>query len=443
MGFGRLTSKRQMRRAILLGIAALCALTAVGIAVAASSAPSTPTILTHPANPTNQTSASFTYSSQAGVTFQCALDGAAFTTCPASGVSYPGPLAPGSHAFKVQAVSGSRTSSAASYTWVVDTTPPTATISFPESGFTYSPSAFNQGCPGGICGKVRDGHGVVAVAISIRQGAGQWWGGSSFNKASETFNAASVESPGANATGWSYPFSLPPDGNYTVHVRATDEAGNVTPAASQAEASFTIQSSTPPAPTITSGPEEETAAKSATFSFSDSAPGVTFLCGRDERVFTACTSPKTYEPIAQGEHTFYVEAKNAAGIVSPASTYRWTVVKGFVITGNLVGALAPGVSQPLALTIENPNGKKMQLSSLTVTVNPGSTKSGCDGPANLQVTQSNASETNTLTVPAKGRATVPSGTVTAPQVLMKDLSTNQDACKGATFTFTYSGTGHS
>jgi hypothetical protein len=444
MRLRRLTSKRQIRRVLLLGIAAVCALTAVGIALAAAAAPPAPTIIAHPANPTNQTSAAFTYSdSQAGVTFQCSLDGAAFAACPAGGVSYPGPLAVGSHSFKVQAVAGAKTSSAASYSWVIDTTAPTATIAFPVSGATYTPSAWSAGCPGGICGKARDVHGVVSVVVSIQQGSGLWWGGSSFNKTSETFNAATLESPGTGSTGWTYPLSAPADGSYTIHVRATDEAGNVIPAASQVVATFAIQSETPPAPTITSGPEEETAAKTATFTFTDAAPNVSFLCAKDEHVFTPCTSPKLYERVAQGEHTVYVEAKNAAGVLSAATEYSWTVVKGFVISGNLAGALAPGVSQPLPLTIENPNGKKLFLTNLKVTVEPGSTKPGCDGPTNLQVTQSNASESNTLAVPAKGKVSVPSGTVTAPQVLMKNLATNQDACKGATFTFTYSGNGHS
>jgi hypothetical protein len=441
MRLRRLTSKRQIRQALLLGLAAVCALTAVGIALAASSAPATPTILTHPANPTNQTSASFTYSGQAGVSFQCAIDGGTFAACPAAGITYPG-LAAGSHAFKVQAVSATKTSAAATFTWTIDTTPPTVTLSFPVSGNTYTASAWNEGC-GGICGKAQDSHGVVSVVVSIQQGSGMWWGGSSFNKTSETFNSATVQSPGNNSTGWTYPLGLPPDGSYTIHVRASDEAGNVISVGSQLTATFAVQTSTPPAPVITAGPEEETSAKSATFSFTDNAANVTFLCARDERNFAPCTSPKAYEPVAQGEHTFYLEAKNAAGVVSSTTVYTWTVVKGFTITGSLAGALAPGVSQPLPLTIENPNAKKMFLTNLKVTIQAGSTKPGCDGPTNLQVTQSDASESNTLVVPGRGKVTVPSGTVTAPQVLMMNLATNQDACKGATFTFSYNGNGHS
>src|SRR6185437_16197846 len=50
----------------------------------------------------------------------------------------------------------------------------------------------------------------------------------------------------------------------------------------------------------------------------------------------------------------------------------------------------------------NPNTKPITVTGLQVTVAPGSTKAGCDGPTNLQVTQSNASSSNIFTVPAKG-----------------------------------------
>jgi hypothetical protein len=438
-------SVRRRARNSAVTAALLAAFTAVGIALAAAPAVSEPRITSAPAGLTSQTSATFAFSdSQAGVSFQCQIDGSSFTSC-ASGVKYTG-LAEGNHAFKVQAVSGTKTSSAASYKWTVDSTPPSPSITFPADGGVYNGSGWAEGCPiAGACGKVKDAQGVSDVVVSIRQGSGNWWGGASFNKTSETFNAATLETPGAKSSAWRYPIALPPAGSYTVHVRASDEAGNTTPAGSQAQGSFTIKTSAPPVPTIQSGPEAETSEKSATFSFGDSEAGVSFLCAKDEAKFTACTSPKTYETASQGEHSFFVQARDAAGNVSAAAQYSWTVfTKAFSIEGKLSGTLAPGVSQPLALTITNPNTKPIIVTGLQVTVAAGSTKAGCDGPANLQVTQSNASSSNTITVPAKGgKTTVPSGTVSAPQVLMRNLATNQDACKGATFTFDYSGSAHS
>src|SRR5579862_1165237 len=122
-------SSRPQSVLALLGVVGL--LVAVGITVLvtgafAASTPPTPTInaASEPPNPTKQTSASFAFSdTQAGVTFQCSLDGARFTAC-ASPQPYPG-LAAGSHQFQVEAVANNKASGAASYSWTVDLTPPT------------------------------------------------------------------------------------------------------------------------------------------------------------------------------------------------------------------------------------------------------------------------------------------------------------------------------
>jgi hypothetical protein len=65
----------------------------------------TATIETHPQNPTKSTSAEFTYdSSSASAEFECSLDSAvSFSSCEASGETYAGPLAAGSHTFRVRA----------------------------------------------------------------------------------------------------------------------------------------------------------------------------------------------------------------------------------------------------------------------------------------------------------------------------------------------------
>lgn len=436
-------SRFGLRSALAAAVAAVALTAWIALASAASTV-AEPTITSHPSELTNSTSAHFTYSdSQAGVSFQCQLDGAGFTACPSAGITYSG-LEQGSHSFKVRAVSGTKTSSAAAFKWLVDTTPPTATLTFPENGGIYGSSNWRCSSGVGLCGKAKDAQGVTAVLVSIRQGSGNWWGGASFDKTSETFNAAALESPGSSTTSWSYSFGLPPAGTYTVHVRAIDSAGNTTPAESQASATFTVKTDAPPAPVVTSGPEAETSSTSATFAFSDGQAGVTFLCALDTKNFSSCSSPKTYASVALGAHTFYVEARDAAGNTSAATTYSWNVNRPFMVEGDLTGELAPGISSPLHLTITNPNSQAITITSLHVTVQPGSTKAGCDGTTNTQVTQSNVSESNTLKVAGKGgKVTIPSGTVTAPEVLMKDLATNQDACKGASFTFSYSGNGHS
>jgi hypothetical protein len=82
------------------------------------SPPSTPTITSEPSNPTTSTSATFKFTdSVAAVTFECSLDGSAYSTC-ASPKSYTG-LSYGSHTFKVEAVNSGGTSSPASYIWTI------------------------------------------------------------------------------------------------------------------------------------------------------------------------------------------------------------------------------------------------------------------------------------------------------------------------------------
>jgi hypothetical protein len=283
------------------------------------------------------------------------------------------------------------------------------------------------------------------VIVSIQQqSSGRWWNGSRFEKASEYFLAAALASPGAGSTNWTYAFAFPTEGSYIVHVRASDVVGNSTPQASQVSATFSIDVP-PPTPVISSGPETHTTSTSATFTFSDAEEGVSLLCRVDGGSFAKCSSPKAYTSLSAGTHTFYVEAKDPVGNISSAS-YSWSVEtsgKAFTIEGGVSGPLAPGVSQPLPLIISNPNSSTIYVTSILVSVHAGSSSIGCDGPANLQVAQSNATSTNALAVPAGGRVTLPSGSVTAPQVLMRDLMTNQDACKGAVFTFNYSGSAHS
>jgi hypothetical protein len=415
--------------------------------------PPAPTITSHPADPTNQGTAQFAYAdAQSGVTFQCQLDGGSFGSCPTSGISY-GSLSERSHTFKVKAVGGSKTSSTTSYSWTVDTTAPSVSISFPDSGTTLAGGDWGAHCPShaAICGSARDGGGVSAVTISIQRDGGKWWGGSAFAQTAETFVNTSVDQRGRSSVRWSYSLPLPADGSYTVHVRASDQAGNQTSPASQSVTRFSLDTTPPPVPTITAQPAASTTSREASFSFTDVEQGTTLLCRRDGGRYDRCTSPLSYRGLSLGTHSFQVQARDAFGNTSAPASYSWTIVKElakeegkpFTVSGNASGPLAPGTSQPLAITLSNPNSVTITVTGLTVSAAPGSSKAGCDGPTNLALTQSNLSEAKALTIPAGGHATLPSGAISAPQVLMRDLPVNQDACKGASFNFTYSGSAHS
>jgi hypothetical protein len=415
--------------------------------------PPAPTITARPADPTNQLGAHFSYAdAQSGVSYQCQLDGGAFSSCAVSGATY-GALGERSHNFKVRAVAGSKTSPAASYSWTIDTTPPSAWVDSPRNGDTLGAADWGAHCQdrATICGEARDAGGVSAVAISIQRDGGRWWGGSAFDQPVESFRTVALDARGRDSVRWAYSLPLPADGTYTIHVRATDTAGNTTNPSAQASTHFAIDTTPPPVPAIGAHPQASTTARSASFSFSDSEHGVTLLCRRDGARFERCASPTSYGSLSLGAHTFQVQARDAVGNTSAAATFSWTIVKEvveaagkpFTVAGNASGPLAPGLTRTLAIVLSNPNNVAITVTALSASVASGSSNAGCDGPANLQLTQSNISAANPLTIPANGQVALPSGAVSTPQVLMKDLPVNQDACKGASFTFTYSGSAHS
>ncbi len=83
--------------------------------------------------------------------------------------------------------------------------------------------------------------------------------------------------------------------------------------------------SAPPAPSITANPSNPTTSTAASFSFKDTQSGVTFKCALDTSTFTTCSSPISYSSLAQGSHTFKVEAVSSSG-TSSATSYTWSIV---------------------------------------------------------------------------------------------------------------------
>jgi len=82
----------------------------------------------------------------------------------------------------------------------------------------------------------------------------------------------------------------------------------------------------PPAPSVSSNPANPTNQTNASFGFSDTQGGVTFLCSLDSAALSACSSPQIYPgPLAQGSHSFSVEAQAGPGNVSTAASFSWTV----------------------------------------------------------------------------------------------------------------------
>ncbi len=112
----------------------------------------------------------------------------------------------------------------------------------------------------------------------------------------------------------------PGTGTYTFQVRAVDWSGNLS---AESSWDWTVDKVTP-GTSLTSGPDGTVADTSATFRFTSNESG-DFVCSLDG-VKTGCTSPKSYEGLVQGTHTFQVSARDVAGNLDPTPASRtWTV----------------------------------------------------------------------------------------------------------------------
>ena len=111
-------------------------------------------------------------------------------------------------------------------------------------------------------------------------------------------------------------------GSHAFQVRARRATGELSSAASY---TWVIDRTPPPAPVITSKPASLTDDTLAKLSFTDSESGVAFLCRLDGRSFSSCASPEWYFNLADGSHTFQVQARDAAGNASGSTSYTWRV----------------------------------------------------------------------------------------------------------------------
>ncbi len=139
---------------------------------------------------------------------------------------------------------------------------------------------------------------------------------------------------------------------HTFAVEAEDSFGSASPVTTY---NWTINTTLPPAPMIVSGPANPTTATTATFSFSDTQAGVTFLCSLDSATPSACTSGISYSSLSVTGHTFAVEAEDSASNISQATAYSWTitssspVLQSIAVTPN-PAAMTQGLTQQFTAT---------------------------------------------------------------------------------------------
>jgi hypothetical protein len=260
---------------------------------------------------TGVSSFSFT-SSDPGSTFECQLDGGGWSPC--TSPQYYSGLGNGSHTFQVRATDAAgNVGAAASHTWTVNTSLPAVTLSSPGDG-----TKTNNRTPtiAGAGGRASGDSSTVTVNL--------YSGTSIDGTALQTITTTVSSVSGA----WSTHPSPLADGTYTVYAQQDGSAGTAYTSAS----TFTVDTA-PPTTSITSGPQGNTSASSARFTFTSSEAGSTFQCQLDSGAWTTCTSPQSYGSLAVGSHTFSVRATDAAGNVDPnPPVANWTIDTTALVT---------------------------------------------------------------------------------------------------------------
>jgi hypothetical protein len=349
--------------------------------------PAAPSINPRPPDPSNAPNATFGFASEAGATFSCKLDGAAFTDCE-SPVGYIN-LAEGLHTFAVKAIDAvGNVGPATSYSWTVDLTPPaTPSIdSFPPNPTNSSNATFTFSGEAGAGFSCRLDQGAFAACTSPATYSGLADGTHSFGVKAR--DAAGNES--APAT-YSWLISAPPivtltqpgqgsstndatplfagtggtdvgddphvtvkvysgtvaqgtpvetlvtqvdfTGAYSIEATPALADGTYTARAEQSDAggtgfssanTFSIDATPPPTPSIDSHPPALSNSRNAMLTFSGET-GASFRCRLDGTAFAPCTSPANYSSLADGPHSFDVKALDAAGNESGVANFNWTI----------------------------------------------------------------------------------------------------------------------
>ena len=223
-----------------------------------------------------------------GCTFQCKLDSAPFSSCE-SPMNYPG-LSEGTHTFQVQAFDVWGNMGQATYTWIIDMSPPFTFIDTKPPNPSYVDSAsFTFHCI--------DDYTPCTFECKLEL-AGAW---------------GACNSP-KDYAGLS-------QGSHTFYVRATNSYLWQGPIASYP---WTVDLN--PDTIIDSNPPDPSYADTASFTFHCTKEPCTYQCKMDAGSYGSCTSPKTYSGLSHGSHTFYVYGTDSQGHSDPsAATYTWMV----------------------------------------------------------------------------------------------------------------------
>ncbi len=130
-----------------------------------------------------------------------------------------------------------------------------------------------------------------------------------------TLSGASPD-PGWDITGWTG----------TDNNNSLESTNSLTMPGANHSAGVIYADITPPDTNLTSAPSNPSGSADASFSFSSSELDVTFECQLNSGGFSECDSPKTYNGLEDGEHTFTVRAVDNAGNPDPTpARHNWTI----------------------------------------------------------------------------------------------------------------------
>jgi hypothetical protein len=111
----------------------------------------------------------------------------------------------------------------------------------------------------------------------------------------------------------------------------------------------------------------------------------------------------------------------------------------FSIGGDVTSPLYPGANAPLDLVLTNPHAFDIKVSGLSVHARDRTTNADCSGDANYAVTQYSGSYPLVLHPGRSQLSALVADSTLWPQISMRNLPTNQDACKDAVLSLDYTG----
>ena len=255
-----------------------------------------------PASVTTATGANFVFhGTPAATSFECRLDFSAYVACNSGSIAYAGPLPEGLHTFRVRGSNANGPGTPTAYTWRVDLTAPSASL-------TAHP---NDPSPG--------------KSASFRYSSNE--PGSKFECRLEPLEPAF-----ANCSTQPTIYLNLADGDYEFLVRAIDPAGNVQsiPTSFPWTVDNSLEDKTPPETAIVSKPTDPSGSPVASFTYSSNEPGSSFQCKLDGGNFNSCpTAGISYSGLAEGAHTFQVRAIDSSNNIDPSPAgYSFSVVLG-------------------------------------------------------------------------------------------------------------------